>query len=138
MSDGMNKPNSEETGRLIDDEVKRIVDEQWERTYNLLSEKKDILEKLALQLLEKETIERQDLIECLGKFLKASTLIARVFFMKIVRKRHFYWIRESLFLLGARPFKEMTTYEEYVDETSSKDTDNTPKTLDDMQKKPSE
>jgi len=104
MSDGMNKPYSEETGRLIDDEVKRIVDEQWERTYNLLSDKKDILEKLALQLLEKETIERQDLIEC----------------------------------LGARPFKEMTTYEEYVDETSSKDTDNTPKTLDDMQKKPSE
>ena len=67
MSDGMNKPYSEETGRLIDDEVKRIVDEQWERTYNLLAEKKDILEKLALQLLEKETIERQDLIECLGK-----------------------------------------------------------------------
>ena len=87
MSDGMNKPNSEETGRLIDDEVKRIVDEQWERTYNLLSEKKDILEKLALQLLEKETIERQDLIECLGKFLKASTLIATVFFYENCQKK---------------------------------------------------
>ena len=86
MSDGMNKPYSEETGRLIDDEVKRIVDEQWERTYNLLSEKKDILEKLALQLLEKETIERQDLIECLGKFFKATTVIATVFYENCQKK----------------------------------------------------
>ena len=67
MSDGMNKPYSEETAREIDAEVKRIVDEQWERTIDLLTEKKDILEKLALVLLEKETIERADLIEVLGK-----------------------------------------------------------------------
>jgi AFG3 family protein len=31
MGDGMNKPYSEQTGKDIDDEVRRIIDEQWER-----------------------------------------------------------------------------------------------------------
>ena len=31
MSDGYNKPYSEQTGRDIDDEVRRIIDEQWDR-----------------------------------------------------------------------------------------------------------
>ena len=69
MGDGMNKPYSDATGKEIDEEVKRIVDEQWDRTVKLLTDKKDILEKLALLLLEQETIERQDLIETLGKSL---------------------------------------------------------------------
>ena len=34
--------------------------------------------------------------------------------------------------LGERPFKEMTTYEEYIADTKASDTDSTPKTLDDM------
>ena len=55
------------------------------RTVNLLEEKRDILENLANVLLEKETIERQDLVTTLGE----------------------------------RPFKEMTTYEEYVEGTGS-------------------
>ena len=29
MGDGMNKPYSDATGKEIDEEVKRIVDEQW-------------------------------------------------------------------------------------------------------------
>ena len=69
MSDGYNKPYSDKTGKDIDEEVKRIVDEQWERTVALLTEKKEILENLALLLLEKETIERQDLIDILGKYI---------------------------------------------------------------------
>ena len=51
---------------------------------------------------------------------------------------YFYRIKLTFLVLGERPFKEMTTYEEYVDETSSKDTDNKPKSLEDMQKKPTE
>ena len=35
---------------------------------------------------------------------------------------------------GDRPFKEMTTYEEYVDETSAKEGENKPRGLDDMDK----
>merc|ERR1719197_2364926 len=32
MGDGFNKPYSDSTGKEIDEEVKRIVDEQWDRT----------------------------------------------------------------------------------------------------------
>ena len=31
MNDGYNKPYSEQTGRDIDEEVRRIIDEQWHR-----------------------------------------------------------------------------------------------------------
>lgn len=85
MNDGYNKPYSEQTGRDIDEEVRRIIDEQWHRTLKLLEDKKDILANLATVLLEKETIERDDLLE----------------------------------VLGPRPWKEMTTYEEYVDGTGT-------------------
>ena len=69
MSDGYNKPYSEQTGQDIDAEVKRIVDEQWDRTLALVTEKKEILQNLAKVLLEQETIERQHLIEILGKYI---------------------------------------------------------------------
>ena len=65
---GLNKPYSESTAQDIDAEVKRIVDEQWDRTMNLLMEKKEILENLANVLLEQETIERADLIKVLGTY----------------------------------------------------------------------
>lgn len=35
-------------------------------------------------------------------------------------------------ILGPRPFKEMTTYEEYVAETSQKDNESTPAGLEDV------
>ena len=124
---GLNKPYSESTAQDIDAEVKRIVDEQWNRTMNLLTEKKDILENLANVLLEQETIERADLIKVLGKFLNFST-------DKMLAKYMYGVFLELSFVSGDRPFKEMTTYEEYVDETSAKDGENKPRGLDDMDK----
>ena len=41
---------------------------------------------------------------------------------------------QTSYFLGDRPFKEMTTYEEYVDETSAKEGENKPRGLDDMDK----
>jgi cell division protease FtsH len=51
------KDYSEETAREIDNEVKKIIDESYEKVKNILSEKRDILEKVAKTLLEKETID---------------------------------------------------------------------------------
>ena len=48
---------SPETRKLIDAEVKRIIDEQYERAQRLLNEKRDALEKLTQALLERETLE---------------------------------------------------------------------------------
>lgn len=47
---------SEHTARTIDSEIKRIVEEAYGRAVDLLNENRDIVEKIAEQLLEKETI----------------------------------------------------------------------------------
>ncbi|KAI8874849.1 ATP-dependent metallopeptidase Hfl [Backusella circina FSU 941] len=74
------KPFSEETGTLIDDEARKIVNFALERTIQLLTEKKQDIEKVAQLLLKKEVITREDMENLLGK----------------------------------RPFKESTLYDEYV------------------------
>ena len=55
------KDYSEETAREIDNEIKKIIDESYVRVKNLLSERRDILEKVARTLLEKETIDGETL-----------------------------------------------------------------------------
>ncbi|KAJ3122771.1 AAA ATPase afg3 [Nowakowskiella sp. JEL0407] len=60
------KPYSEETGRMIDEEVRRIIKEAYEKTVKLLTEKKGDIEKVAKLLLEKEVIGREDMETLLG------------------------------------------------------------------------
>jgi cell division protease FtsH len=57
---------SEETARIIDQEVKRLVQEGWEEARRILTEKRQQLETLAQALLEFETLsgdEIKDLLE---------------------------------------------------------------------------
>jgi len=69
------KPYSEATAQTIDEEVRVIVDRAYQRTKALLTEKKDIIEKVALRLLEQEVLSREDMIELLGPrpFAEKST-----------------------------------------------------------------
>jgi len=60
------KPYSEATAQLIDQEVRQMVEAALKRTRELLSSKKDLIEKVALRLLEKEVLAREDMIELLG------------------------------------------------------------------------
>jgi cell division protease FtsH len=62
-----NKPYSESTGQLIDQEVKALIDEVHEQTRRLLDEKRDLLESLAQALLKKEVLNEQDLTDLLGE-----------------------------------------------------------------------
>jgi cell division protease FtsH len=61
------KPYSEETGKLIDEEVRSIIDEAYQRTIQLLTEKKEEVEKLAKELLDKEVLHKSDVEELIGK-----------------------------------------------------------------------
>jgi cell division protease FtsH len=61
------KPYSDSTAEKIDSEVKRIVDNAYDRTKNLLIEKKGQLEKIAKMLLKKEILFQNDLEELIGK-----------------------------------------------------------------------
>ena len=56
-----NKNYSEETARLVDAEVKRIVEEAHSRCRKLLEDNADILHRIASALLERETITGEDL-----------------------------------------------------------------------------
>jgi cell division protease FtsH len=60
------KPYSEATARTIDEEVSKIVEGQYERAKRILSENKDKLTSLAVQLLDKEVIFKEDLEKIFG------------------------------------------------------------------------
>ncbi|QNK62788.1 ATP-dependent metallopeptidase FtsH/Yme1/Tma family protein [Pedobacter sp. PAMC26386] len=62
-----NKPYSEKTSELIDIEVRKLINEVYVRTMQLLVDKREGLEKLAEKLLEKEILFQADLEEILGK-----------------------------------------------------------------------
>lgn len=61
------KPFSEETSRLIDDESRKIIEQQYERAQQLLRDKRTELDALAKLLLEKEVLFKDDLEALIGK-----------------------------------------------------------------------
>ncbi|MFT7806901.1 AFG3-like protein 1 isoform X1 [Arapaima gigas] len=81
----MEKPYSEATAQLIDEEVRDLINSAFKRTLDLVTDKRDLVEKVGMRLLEKEVLEKSDMLE----------------------------------LLGPRPFKEKSTYEEFVESTGS-------------------
>jgi len=60
------RPYSDATANAMDEEAKNIVDQAYQRTLNLLMERKDELTKVATMLLEKETITHDDVIDLIG------------------------------------------------------------------------
>lgn len=61
------KPYSDQTAELIDDEVRILIASVYDRTKELLLEKQEGLIKIAEKLLEKEILFQADLEEILGK-----------------------------------------------------------------------
>jgi cell division protease FtsH len=52
---------SERTAQMVDDEVKRLVDEAYARATTILMENRELLDRIAAALLDRETIDREDL-----------------------------------------------------------------------------
>jgi cell division protease FtsH len=57
---------SESTAAAVDGEVRSIIDHAFERTVKLLAERRDILERSARRLLEKETLDEGELKRLIG------------------------------------------------------------------------
>ena len=64
---GFTKPYSEETAKLIDNEVQLIIDEQYDRAKEILSKHAEGHHQLAQVLLEREVIYSEDVEHIFGK-----------------------------------------------------------------------
>lgn len=72
----MTKPYSEETAVIIDQEISKIIENQYQRSIKILEDNKDKLTELAELLLEKEVIFKDDLEKIFGKrpFIKEQPI----------------------------------------------------------------
>ena len=66
MTESMVKPYSEAPRELVDPEVRTMIQEAMDRTMKVLEENRDLIIKLAEVLLEKDVLEREDMVEVLG------------------------------------------------------------------------
>ena len=64
---GFTKPYSDETAKIIDKEISKIIEEQYQRAIQIIKDNKGKLQELAEQLLEKEVIFQKDLEKIFGK-----------------------------------------------------------------------
>ncbi len=66
QQDQFNKPYSDETATLIDEEVRKLIEKQYVRAQQLLTDKREELNLLAQALLEKEVLLKSDVIKLIG------------------------------------------------------------------------
>ena len=64
---GQTKNYSEQIAYELDKEVKRIIDEKYQLAKEILTENRDILDELAMSLLDHETINAEEFDELIEK-----------------------------------------------------------------------
>ncbi|MBP9102567.1 MAG: ATP-dependent zinc metalloprotease FtsH [Chitinophagaceae bacterium] len=67
QENAFSKPYSDETARMIDDEVRKLIEDAYIKTKKLLVEKKEEVEKIATALLEREVLFQSDVEALIGK-----------------------------------------------------------------------
>ena len=67
MNDSFNRPYSDDTATLMDNEVRKLADNAYARAKALLAEHRHALETIAQHLLEKEVLLKSDLEKLIGK-----------------------------------------------------------------------
>lgn len=63
---GFQKPYSEETGKMIDDEVRKLIDNSYKRVKELLTSKLADVKTIAEELLSKEVLFKDDIVRLIG------------------------------------------------------------------------
>ncbi len=64
---------SEKTAVMIDEEIRKFINKAYKKTEKVLHDKKELLEKIAKTLIEKETIEKEEFQEIMGKKIAKKT-----------------------------------------------------------------
>ena len=70
---GNSRDFSEEIAADIDKEIKKIVDTQYDLAKQLLTDNRDMLEYIAKQLLEKETLDEKEFEEMMNEVRSKRT-----------------------------------------------------------------
>jgi cell division protease FtsH len=96
--DSFTKPYSEVTARVIDEEVSKIIESQYQRALQILTDNKEKLTELAEKLLDQEVIFKEDLEQIFGKR---------------------QWEKEEEVPLVEKPVSSLLETESAVEETSS-------------------
>ncbi len=61
---------SEEVAALVDEEVKKLIETAHNEAWEILVENRDVLDNLVLQLLEKETLGKEEIAEIFATIVK--------------------------------------------------------------------
>ncbi|KAA1111055.1 AAA ATPase afg3 [Puccinia graminis f. sp. tritici] len=67
QQESFQKPYSEKTGEHLDSTVRALINQAHKRTTELLTEKKELVDKVAQRLLDREVLSRQDMIDLIGR-----------------------------------------------------------------------
>ncbi|MFD2518731.1 ATP-dependent zinc metalloprotease FtsH [Salinimicrobium flavum] len=67
MSQSLHKPYSEKTAEKIDEEVQSLINMAYEKTSEILTSHREQLEQLANELIQKETLQKEEISKILGE-----------------------------------------------------------------------
>jgi cell division protease FtsH len=99
---------SEQTAREIDQEVRRIIEEQYEKVKTALTEKKDVIEAIAKALMDRETLDAEELKALFeGRELAAKERIIIPTYAE--KERQAKEKRKAASIFGATPPKPATS-----------------------------
>jgi cell division protease FtsH len=69
---GHSRDYSEEIAGAIDEEIRRLIESAHDEAWEVLNEYRDVLDNLVLQLLEKETLSRKEVLEVFAPVQRRS------------------------------------------------------------------
>ena len=94
---------SEETAAAIDEEVSKLVDEAYSRAKQVLTENRSVLDELAKMLVERETVDAEELQELLSSsdVKMAAISLSLILLAELPFSPRFSWKSPQLSQLGA-------------------------------------
>ncbi|WP_298251943.1 ATP-dependent zinc metalloprotease FtsH [uncultured Arthrobacter sp.] len=69
---GSDRDYSDQIALVVDEEVRRLIDNAHDEAYQILTENRDVLDRLALELLERETLNQAEIAEVFSDVRKRS------------------------------------------------------------------
>lgn len=71
---GQKDLHSEEVAKLVDSEIHSFINEAYDRAKYIITTHRELVDALALELLEKETLSSEEIFEIVGNFVEGEDL----------------------------------------------------------------